>query len=257
MDKRYKKQASAPTKAASRGPNSTEHPSVGVVVPVLNEALALRENLEALLADTDIAEIVVVDGRSTDGTQRVMEAIRREAAGRGDHRIRLRSAQPGRGTQMNVGARALSTDWIIFHHADSLLPVHAGRRIARLPSDVIWGGFTQRFIPSNWKLACISALHNWRCKISGAIYGDQSMFIRRVFFNRLGGFPEEPLEDMLFSDIALEQAPSTLLAETVDTDSRKFTQVGEFKALAQVVSIMWRFQRSRYVGHEAFFLPYR
>ena len=52
------------------------------------------------------------------------------------------------------------------------------------------------------------------------------------------------------------EAP-VLLCDEVCTDARKFMQIGEFKALGQVASILWRYERQRRVGNETFFRPYR
>ncbi len=231
---------------------STDH-SVGVVIPTLNEEKVIAHNLSALLRDPAITQVVVVDGGSTDNTQAKVAAFARCKP----DRVSLITSPPGRGTQMNAGARHLDTEWLIFHHADSLLPDPAGELIAALPSEVAWGGFRHRFMPNNWKLSLVSALHNFRCRVSGVVYGDQSMFVRRRFFTEAGGFDEFGLEDLQFSDTALATAPSHLLPAYVETDSRKFRQIGEFKALRQVISIILRYERQKKVGHESFFKNYR
>ncbi|MEO0425406.1 MAG: hypothetical protein AAF184_23940, partial [Pseudomonadota bacterium] len=164
---------------------------------------------------------------------------------------------PGRALQMNAGAQIAKGDWLLFHHADSALSGAGVQAIGELPAAVNWGGFRHRFTPNNWKLRLVSLAHNLRCRLEGAIYGDQSMFARREFFQSLGGFPEAELEDLKFSDLALQKAPSCLLPHYVDTSSRKFLDIGEFKALWQVVSIVYRYQHEKPVGNESFFKPYR
>ncbi|MEM9621409.1 MAG: glycosyltransferase family 2 protein [Pseudomonadota bacterium] len=227
--------------------------SVGVVVPVLNEEKVIAANLDQLLRDPAIAAVVVVDGGSTDATLMEVHKQRRKHP---DRLLQIDSA-PGRGRQMNAGAQHLQTDWLLFHHADSILPSNAGSMLAGLPEAIVWGGFRHRFNPSNWKLAVVSALHNFRCRTSGVVYGDQSMFVRRSFFFELGGFAQAGLEDLDFSDRALALKKSHLLPACVDTASRKFTQIGEFKALAQVISIILRYERQRKLGNDSFFKNYR
>lgn len=223
---------------------------VSVIIPTLNEIDALPKNIALLLQDPLIGEIIVVDGGSTDGTQAY-------ATAQTDPRISLLTSPPGRGKQMNLGANQANGEWLLFHHADSLLPSTAGKTIALLSDTQYWGGFRHEFSDSNWKLRMISALHNWRCSRSGVIYGDQSMFVRRRFFFEMGGFMDSGLEDLAFSDAALEQAPSRLLDETVVTDSRKFRQIGEIRGLIHVVSIILRYERQKSVGNQTFFKPYR
>ena len=230
----------------------TDKTTVGVVIPTLNEDKVIGANLAALAEDPDISAMVVVDGGSTDDTVAEVQALVRLHP-----HIKLCHAGAGRGVQMNAGARALSTDWIVFHHADSRLPPGAGRTIGELPADVQWGGFSHQFDPGNWKLSFISALHNFRCRRSGVVYGDQSMFVRRDFFADTGEFDEEDLEDLKFSDRALTHAPSRLLPQRVLTESRKFTTMGEFRALAHVISIVLRYGRQRGIGNEVFFRNYR
>ncbi len=222
--------------------------SISVIVPALNEREKLPANLRALSRDPAFSEIIVVDGGSTDGTPALV---------RDYDKVRLLTGERGRGRQMNAGAAEAAGDWLLFHHADSLLPAEAGAAIAALGDDVCWGGFQHRFSHGNWKLSFISALHNFRCRRTGVIYGDQSMFVRRELFWSLGGFAEAGIEDLMFSDLALERTPSHLLDLAVTTDSRKFRQLGEFRALAHVLSIIVRYQRERRIGNERFFENYR
>ncbi len=235
-------------------PNNLNDPNknqpLSVIIPTLNEIEALPKNLALLLQDPLIGEIIVVDGGSIDGTQAYVRA-------QTDPRVSLLASAPGRGRQMNLGANRATGDWLVFHHADSLLPDSAGESIASLSDTVYWGGFRHEFSNSNWKLRMISALHNWRCGRSGVIYGDQSMFVRRRFFFDVQGFNDTGLEDLAFSDVALEQAPSRLLDAAVITDSRKFRQIGELRGLLHVISIVLRYERQKSVGNQKFFKPYR
>ncbi|MEM7220750.1 MAG: glycosyl transferase, partial [Pseudomonadota bacterium] len=172
---------------------------------------------------------------------------------------RLLTGPKGRGPQMNHAAGRTDADCLLFHHADSSLDRDALTELACALDDTEcqWGGFRHRFSDSNRRLAFISWLHNYRWRKTGVIYGDQSMFVRRAFFDSLGGFPDHELEDLAFSDAALARAPSRCLDSYVVTDSRKFRQMGELRGLAHVLSIIVRYEHQRRIGNEAFFRPYR
>ncbi len=225
-------------------------PKVSVVVPALNEIRALPDTLDQLLGDAELAQIIVADGGSSDGTDDYVRSLQ-------NPRVSLVRSPRGRGPQMNAGAAGANGDWLLFHHADTRLPARAGSLLQNLPSDVQWGGFRHQFSHGNWKLRMISGLHNWRCRRTGVMYGDQSMFVRRSLFDSIGGFAATGLEDLQFSDAALLRAPSHLMEAAVVTDSRKFRQIGELRALCQVLSIIWRYERHRKLGNAVFFEPYR
>lgn len=226
--------------------------SISVVIPALNEEAALPENLQSVLSQPQVNECIVVDGGSTDATCDIVEDLN-------DSRLQLLCSRPGRGRQMNVGARHASGDVLLFHHADTHLPAAGYRELAstaRNP-EVNWGGFRHQFSQPNWKLNMVSWLHNFRFDQTGVVYGDQSMFVRREFFVQMGGFVEAGLEDLDFSDRALEHSPSQRLSTHVTTDSRKFRQLGELRALAHVVAIILRYQWDTRIANERFFKPYR
>src|SRR5918994_6146308 len=88
-------------------------PLVTFVIPVLNDAAALGNTLATLPA-SPAAEIVVVDGSEADDP--ALDALRT----RYPHVVWLRSA-PGRGLQMNEGARRARGRWLVFLHADTRL----------------------------------------------------------------------------------------------------------------------------------------
>ena len=225
---------------------------ISVIIPALNEREALPGNLQNLLGFPEIHECIVVDGGSTDGSQDAVSSL-------ADRRLRLLHSEPGRGRQMNVGARAATGDVLLFHHADTHLPRAAFKELLALAvtDSPGWGGFQQAFDQPNWKLRLVSWLHNFRFARTGVVYGDQSMFIQAGLFRQLGGFPESELEDLQFSDKALQHVPSSRLHNRVITNSRKFRQLGELRALAHVVAIIVRYQLNRSIANERFFLPYR
>jgi dolichol-phosphate mannosyltransferase len=101
----------------------TDEERISVIVPVLNECNRLAPCLEGLISQgTEVAEIVVVDGGSDDGTQQLVctYAMR-------DPRVRLVDASPipsnwnGKAWGLQVGLRSAHPDskWILTVDADA------------------------------------------------------------------------------------------------------------------------------------------
>jgi len=229
-----------------------QQPLISVIVPALNEEQVMPALLDNLLAQPLLNECIVVDGGSSDRTAEIVQ-------NNPDPRVRLITSRCGRGIQMNAGAHQATGDLLLFQHADTLLEPGAIAALATAAKDpkLVWGGFLHRFSNANWKLRFISALHNFRFRQTGVVYGDQSMFARRDFFAKIGGFAEEPLEDLVFSDQAIAQAKPHRMDKFVTTDSRKFVQMGELMGLVEVLRIIIRYQLNRTFVSDAFFAPYR
>ena len=202
---------------------------ISVIIPVLNEEKALPATLQRLFSQSGDFEVVAIDGGSTDNTLALLEA---------DGRIQQHGSHTGRASQMNCGARHAQGEWLLFLHADTLLPADALAAIQQLPEATLAGGFRHRFSGSRRGLRLISWLHNFRCRCTRVFYGDQAMFMRKTLFTELGGFPEEPvLEDVLFSEqIARVTTPVTMDSYVI-TDSRKFEQAGIWLSLLRVILI--------------------
>lgn len=202
---------------------------ISVIIPTLNEEKALPATLAALNSQAGDFEVIVVDGGSSDSTQKIVQSTAH---------TRWLIAPRGRATQMNAGARVAQGELLLFLHADTLLPGHGITRLAGLDEQVLAGCFKQRFSQANRRLRMISWLHNQRCGISKVMYGDQAMFVRRELFLRLGGFPEVLMEDIFFSRRLLNYTEPLRLTETVVTDSRKFAKMGIGKSFWRIVLIL-------------------
>ncbi len=201
---------------------------ISVVIPALNEERALPRTLSRVEAQDSLHEIIVCDGGSTDGTHL---AAKRPG-------VKWISARRGRGAQMNAGARSANGEWLLFLHADTLLPAGALEAIAALPSHIEAGCFHQAFSDSRPLLRLVSRLHNWRCKRTRIIYGDQAMFVRRQVFNAIGGFAETELEDVKFSEHLRARTLPLLLPATVVTDARKFLAHGVLRSVGRIVLLL-------------------
>jgi len=105
--------------------NAPQPDRVSVIVPVLNEAKRISVCLDALITQpTEVAEILAVDGGSTDGTQTIVETYHRR-----DPRVRLIDASPvdegwtGKSWGLNFGLQQTSatSEWVLCIDADVLV----------------------------------------------------------------------------------------------------------------------------------------
>lgn len=224
---------------------------LSVVIPVFNEERALPDTLNGLRQQAGDFETIAVDGGSTDGTLDVLS----------DYAwVRVVSASKGRASQMNAGARVAIGDWLVFLHADTLLPDAALRTIGGLHDqrEIQAGGFRHRFSGQGPGLRFISWLDNWRCRQSRIIYGDQAMFIRRPLFDALGGFsPQAVMEDVEFCERLTGVTTPILLRDPVVTSSRKFEQMGVWRAFFRLAVILSRHQLGLKVNKGPFFSDIR
>lgn len=189
--------------------------SVSVVIPALDEEALLPAAIASVAAEA--AEVIVVDGRSADGTRKVARA-----AG-----ARLVDAPPNRGAQLDRGAREARGKWLLFLHADTRL--EPGWRDSILAIDQPFVGGAFRFALDTDRPA--RGYAEWavglRCRLLGLPFGDQALFCRRTAYAASGGFPHEPLfEDVAFVRRLRRVGPMVLLSLRAVTSARRWERDG-------------------------------
>lgn len=190
---------------------------ISVVIPALNEAEKLPALLAALLDEPQSAEIIVVDGGSTDGT---VAAVARFP-------VELVHAPPGRGVQICAGAARAKGEILLFLHADTGFPAGGLAAIAdalRRDPEAIGGNFRLLFDGEDAFSAWLNGFYA-RIRARGIYYGDSGIFVRRAVYERIGGMrPAALMEDFEFTR-RLERHGGTLCIgqPPLTTSSRRFT----------------------------------
>ncbi|MGE0468720.1 MAG: TIGR04283 family arsenosugar biosynthesis glycosyltransferase [Nitrospira sp.] len=206
--------------------------TISVIIPTFNEERSLPRTL-ACLSASDPAEIIIVDGGSTDGTlTRAQEFCAHTAT------ARVIMAPRGRASQMNEGAKASQGEVLLFLHADTQLPPQTERIVglALTSPSVVGGRFDVRFDSSSPWSQVISSFMNRRSRLTGIATGDQALFVRREVFEMLGGFSEIPLmEDIEFSRRLQQAGRIMALRETVVTSFRRWDTHGPLRTIL----LMW------------------
>jgi rSAM/selenodomain-associated transferase 2 len=164
---------------------------VSIIVPVLNEAPLIRPFLEHLREQAPGAEIIIVDGASTDGTYEL-------AAGFCDQLVR--SDERSRAIQMNAGAHVAGGDIFWFLHADAEVPTGCLDEIDRIMRDTkVSGGFFRIRLPLPVVYRATDTFAHYAGLLLRMRCGDHGIFCRRTAFIDAGGFPNVPLmEDVEF-----------------------------------------------------------
>ena len=177
---------------------------LSVIIPTLNEATDLARTLASVRAQKPY-EVIVVDGGSTDAT--------RTAAAAAD---RFLTAPRGRAVQMNAGAALATGDFFLFLHADCVLDEGALDQVERClrSPHVAAGCFQMRIQADGILYRCIDACATARVRLTGLIYGDQGMFLRRDLFERVGGFPPLRLMEDIFLSRALQRQGRMVVAKS-------------------------------------------
>lgn len=207
---------------------------LSVIVPALNAAATLPGCLASLqaarrrgLAD----QLLVVDGGSRDSTREIAE---RSGAV-------LVETQPGRGRQLAEGARLAAGEWLLFLHADTRL-------------EEGWEAAVEAFLASGerdtaavFRLAFdedspgarrVAAAANWRTRRLGLPYGDQGLLIARDFYQRLGGYPEQPLMEDVALARRIGRRRLRVLPASAITSSGRYRRGGWWARPARNIAVL-------------------
>ncbi len=219
---------------------------VSIIIPTLNEAIALERTLRSLQwLDPPAYEIWVVDGGSQDATLAIAERAGVQV---------MQLAQAGRSLQMNQGAAAASGDILCFLHADTLVPDDLVAVIERTLADptISCGGFISLMTGpqvTRWGVSLHNYLKTYYAPLLfrpylfwkglRLLFGDQVMFCRRSDFWHCGGFdPQLPI--MEEADLCLKLVQRGRICQVnrvVQSSDRRVAEWGSLKATAIYLSI--------------------
>lgn len=209
---------------------------IAVIVPVLDESAALGSLLAHVrqLAEQG-AEVQVVDGGSTDGTQHLLQS----------NGLQVLAASAGRAMQMNVGARHTDSEVLLFLHADTLLPENALAQVTQaLANGKVWGRFDVRIQGRSRWLPVVAFMMNLRSRLAGIATGDQALFMTREAFERAGGFPEQALmEDIEMSRRLKRLSRPACLRSKVITSGRRWDARGAWPTIVLMWKLRWAYWR--------------
>ncbi len=211
---------------------------ISIIIPALNEASALSQNLPKLQTYRDRGhEIILVDGGSHDQSL----AVARPMVDRYIQTVK------GRAHQMNEGAEVANNEVLLFLHADTGLPDLADELILEAldAKQHRWGRFNVKFNNEKFIFKVISAAMNIRSEMSGVATGDQAIFVDKNLFEDVGFFDRIPLmEDVALSKKLLKYSRPSCLQETVMTSSRRWEKNGIYKT----IFLMWRLRLAYFFG---------
>ena len=148
---------------------------ISIILPTFNEIdSGYLGPIMSRLARLDRAEVLAVDGGSTDGT---VEFIAR-------HGVKVLNL-PGssRAARLNLGIEQSQGEMLLLHHPRSLIEpdgIEAARTLYSA-DQLTWGGFTHQFDSDHPLLRFTSWYSNRiRCDWSGIVYLDHCVFLSRA-----------------------------------------------------------------------------
>lgn len=172
---------------------------LSVIIPTLNAQTTLGDTLAALVpavVDGIVKEVLVVDGGSSDDTERIVDI-----AG-----ATFIAAGKGRGPQLAAGAKRARFPWLLFLHADTVLQPGWEREVQIFIERIESGrrppaaaAFRFALDDSGARPRLLERLVALRCLILRLPYGDQGLLIPASLYRTVGGYSDLPLmEDVEF-----------------------------------------------------------
>jgi len=192
-----------------------------IIIPTYNEASNITTCLHNTRACLPNAELIVVDGGSTDQTVPLAQAA---------HADKVLSSPLGRGIQCRQGAEVAQGDIFIFLHADSILYRGTEAMLSKL------------FVQPQLQVATFAILFDnphpyyrffeWAAKRETPIttYGDQGIIVSRHFHENSVAMPKRRLlEDVAFFDRARRFTAIKKLQIPLRTSARRYEKNGFWK----------------------------
>jgi rSAM/selenodomain-associated transferase 2 len=189
---------------------------ISIIIPTNNEADSIGKLVAYLQlhGKDDIAQIIVSDGGSADETISIAEQ-----AGA----LALISPQKGRAAQMNYGAAKASGDIFYFVHADCYPPKNFARDILEaVDGGFDFGRYRTQFDSPNVLLK----INAWFTRFNWFICygGDQTLFIKKDFFQQAGRFKNELqiMEEFEFCQRQMKKGRYKIFNDSALISARKY-----------------------------------
>ena len=162
-------------------------PTLSIIIPALHESDRIKRTIAQVLdgAANGVPQVIVVDGDPQGSTINAIE----------DERVLKITSGKGRARQMNSGAWRASGDILLFLHADTLLPKGAFAMItAAMSGGLFVAGAFDLGIDTTRRIFRITEKYVFlRTRLTRIPFGDQAIFIRREYFEKIGGYKDIPL----------------------------------------------------------------
>ena len=216
--------------------------TLSVIIPVWNEPETIISTLQSVMNSKDACdctdlEVFVVDGHPDSGTLLAIERSSEFLTLQQKLDLQLVSSKAGRAVQMNYGAAQSSGKYLLFLHADTLLPTSAIENIIQAfeLKDVSGGAFDFAFDSDEPFMKTIAYFGRLRSRFERVPYGDQGHFIRREVFNSLGGYAEIPImEDVqLMKRLRKGGLHIVICPQRVITSARRYSGEGRLKRMVK------------------------
>lgn len=155
--------------------------ALSIIIPTLNEVSNIVELVNWLnTPDPRLLEIIIADGGSSDGTFELLQELN----------VAVVSSAPSRAVQMNAGAKVAKGNVLYFVHADTRPPkTYLDDISTALSEGFYYGCYRSRFDTSSPQMRVNAFFTRFPFLMFRG--GDQSLFVKKDFFETSYGFDEE------------------------------------------------------------------
>ena len=193
-----------------------------VIIPVYQESRIINNTIQHIrsLNNKKEIEIIVVDGDKERSTVKHIK----------DKNVIMITSTRSRGTQLNAGAEIANGKILIFLHVDTSLPFDAFKIIDQVINKEKHntGAFNLSIDSPKIVFKIIGFVSSIRSRITRVPYGDQTFFIEKDYFFKIGKFKDFPImEDVeLMKRIRKRKDKIYIAHEKVLTSGRRWKKEG-------------------------------
>ena len=216
-------------------------PLISIIIPIYNEnnhIIPLLDNLKQVCTHLlQQPEIIFIDGGSTDGSAELIQEQLpiRELTGQ------VLIGERGRGQQLAAASKIANGDILVFLHADTrITKQYFTEMLAAVKNGAQWGCAQLQFDNNKLSLKLIAYFSHLRVRYQSLVFGDQTMFCLKKFYDQVGGFaPMFFMEDYQFSQRAAQLAKPVELSAIATSSARQYLKYGIWRT-------NWRIQKNKY-----------
>ncbi|MFQ6104314.1 MAG: glycosyltransferase [Candidatus Glassbacteria bacterium] len=202
-------------------------PSLGIVIPVLNDREALLKLLESLpRTGIDRESVVVADAGSEDGSAEIAESWGARL---------VRGSRRGRGNQIVEGVRELETELVLILHCDNSIPANlltTIQSVATAYPGYAGGACRLAYSRPGVSMKILSILSNAKTALFGLSFGDQGQW----FWRRAVSVPDIALmEDVELAMRINDAGGAVWVPAVLEVSSRRYDEMGILRGARSVI----------------------